>query len=51
MTVLNRREMLKLFALTPTLPHFVVERSRSARRFGKAAAASASTRGWSTTSA
>lgn len=25
MTVLNRREMLKLFALTPTLPHFVVE--------------------------
>ena len=30
MTVLNRREMLKLFALTPTLPHFVVESAAAA---------------------
>ena len=37
MTVLNRREMLKLFALTPTLPHFVVE---SAAAPGGPAAAS-----------
>ena len=30
MTVLNRREMLKLFALTPTLPHFIVESAAAA---------------------
>ena len=30
MTVLNRREMLKLFAVTPTLPHFLVESAAAA---------------------
>ena len=30
MTVLNRREMLKLFAVTPTLPHFLLESATAA---------------------